>query len=172
MSRLIPSIFAAAVVIAGVTAGAGYATLTAQAADAPGRYSMTQTDDGFIRLDTQTGAMSMCSGKGSEWACKALPDDQKSLQEKIARLEEENRELKAENHRLEDVMGLNPGAPSNGDANPAVPGAPDTPNSGLKLPTPKDIDQAFDYFEGMMKKFRDRMKKLEQDENGGGSVPL
>ena len=29
------------------------------------------------------------------------------------------------------------------------------------IPGEQDVDQAFDYFEGMMKKFRERMKKLE-----------
>ncbi|MCB1506963.1 MAG: hypothetical protein KDJ47_18500 [Hyphomicrobiaceae bacterium] len=144
-----------------------------------GRFSMTPTDGGgFIRLDTQTGAMALCSGKEGEWACKAMPDDQKSLNDRIAKLEEENRSLRDENKRLEDVLGLNPDAKPKDGAG-AVPGAPQDggppvpPEQGLKLPSEKDVDKAFDYVEGILKKFRDRLKKLEEeDKRGGGAVPL
>lgn len=168
MSRLMQPIIAAAVAVAGL----GLSNVTACAEDASGRYTMTPTDGGgFIRLDTQTGAMSICSGKEGEWACRAMPDDQKKLQETIDRLAEENRELKAENRRLEDVMGLNPDKRAEG-TNPSEPGPQGSPKEGFKLPSEKDLDQAFDYFEGMLKKFRDRLKKLEEEDKRDGGVPL
>lgn len=166
MPRLMHHVFAAAITLSAL----GLASV-ANAEDPPGRYTMTPTDGGFIRLDTQTGAMSMCSGKEGAWACKAMPDDQKALHDKIARLEEENRALKDENRRLEDVMGLNPEKPNGGNLPPDA-GPPAPPGQGFKLPNEKDLDQAFDYFEGMLKKFRDRLKKLEEQEKKDGVVPL
>ena len=116
----------------------------------------------------------MCANEDGTWACRALPDDQRSLQDRIARLEEENRSLKDENRRLEDVMGLNPGQPGDGTSQGAPGEAPPLapPGQGFKLPSEKDLDQAFDYFEGIMKKFRERLKKLEQQEKKDGAVPL
>ena len=34
--------------------------------------------------------------------------------------------------------------------------------SDFKLPTEKEVDQALDYFERMLKKFQDRLKRLER----------
>lgn len=153
---------------------------TASAEEAVGaRFTMTPTQGGFVRLDTVTGAVSMCTGKEGEWSCKAMPDDQKALQDKIARLEDEVRALKDENRRLEDVLGLggdkSKGAPGSAPGlPPPVDGGPPTPPAGPKfsLPSEKDVDKAFDYFEGMLKKFQERLKKLEEKDKGGGSVPL
>lgn len=136
------------------------------------RFTLVPAPDekGFMRMDNMTGAVSLCSRIDNEWACRALPDDQKSLQERLARLENENKSLKEENRRLEDVMGLNPepkpgaGAP---DAN-----QPLAPGGNFKLPSEKDVDQAFDYFEGMLKKFRERLRKLEEPEKKSEGVPL
>jgi len=137
------------------------------AEEAVGRYQMKPTDDGFIRLDTQTGAVSLCSRSAGDWACRGLPDDQKALHDKIARLEEQNRSLEDENRRLEDVMGLNPGQPESGALNGSVP----QPGNKFALPNEKDVDKAFDYFEGLLKKFRERLKKLEEPKKNE-SVPL
>ncbi len=165
MSRLMPPAIAAAVAVLSLS------SLTVHAQDIPGRYTMTPTDGGFIRLDTQTGAMSRCTGKEGEWACRAMPDDQKMLQEKIAQLEQQNRELKEENRRLESVMGLDPDRPADGTSPPQL-GPQDPPKEGFKLPSEKDVDQAFDYLEGMLKKFRERWKDLEKEEKQDRSMPL
>jgi hypothetical protein len=129
--------------------------------DAGGRFSMTPSDDGFVRLDRQTGAVSMCQKQNGEWACKALPDDQKALQDQIGKLEQENRALKDENRRLEDVMGLNPETAKPGP-NSARPDGTAPGMRPMPLPSEKDVDKAFDYVEGMLKKFQDRLKKLDE----------
>lgn len=165
--------------LAGAAAAIALLAAPAGAQDAGARFTMTQTQGGFVRLDTMTGAVSMCTGKDGDWACRAMPDDQKALQDKIASLEEEVRKLKEENRRLEDVLGLggdkskNPPDNAQGSG-PPVDAGPPAPPSGPKfsLPSEKDVDKAFDYFEGLLKKFQDRLKKLEEKEKGGGSVPL
>ncbi|MFV0369734.1 MAG: hypothetical protein ACK5KM_14875, partial [Hyphomicrobiaceae bacterium] len=58
-----------------------------------------------------------------------------------------------------------------GDDKDAAP--PQPSGKGFNVPTEKDLDQAFDYFEGMLKKFRERLKKFEEDENKDkNTVPL
>jgi hypothetical protein len=69
------------------------------AEDAPpgsgeGRYSFNKVADGFVRLDTQTGEVSLCSQHNVGWACTAAPEDRAVLENEIARLRAENAALK------------------------------------------------------------------------------
>lgn len=136
-----------------------------------GRYTMTPADGGFIRLDTLSGAMALCAKKDSEWACKPLPDTQQSQSRDIERLTAENKALKDEIRRMEEVMGL-------GDAKPGNPAPADgeRPKGGLGLPSEKDVDKAFDYVQRMLKKFQEKMRELESGQGGGapgkGGTPL
>src|ERR1700728_3282862 len=71
----------------------------ASAEDAPpgndeGRYPFNKVEDGFVRLDTQTGDVSLCSRRAVGWACQAAPDDRAVLENEIARLRTENAALK------------------------------------------------------------------------------
>lgn len=155
---------AVALLLAVATTGAAAAT------ENSGRFSMSPSGDGFMRLDKVTGAVSLCERKDGDWACRSLPDDQKALQDRIGKLEDENRALKDENRRLEDVMGLGPDAkPPAG--NGAAPGTTPAPKSGPSMPSEKDVDKAFDYVEGMLRKFKERLKKLDEDLAPGPEAP-
>jgi hypothetical protein len=59
-----------------------------------GRYSFSKQADGVLRLDTQTGDVSLCSQRTVGWACQAVPDDRVTLEDEIARLRRENAALK------------------------------------------------------------------------------
>jgi hypothetical protein len=62
--------------------------------NAGGRYTFGKVADGFVRLDTQTGEVSMCSQRAVGWACQAAPEDRAVLESEIARLRAENVALK------------------------------------------------------------------------------
>ena len=47
-----------------------------------------------MRLDTQTGEVSLCSQRTVGWACQAMPEDRAVLESEIARLRRENAALK------------------------------------------------------------------------------
>jgi hypothetical protein len=71
----------------------------AWADDAPpgsgeGRYTFNKTADGFVRLDMQTGEVSVCNQRSIGWACQAAPEDRAVLENEIARLRNENAALK------------------------------------------------------------------------------
>ena len=51
------------------------ATSTCFAGEEPGRYAMTPAGDGFLRLDTATGAVSICRQKLDAWTCEGVADD-------------------------------------------------------------------------------------------------
>ena len=124
------------------------ASLTISAAADPaletkGRYTMTPVEGGFMRLDTETGAVSLCTRKADAWSCEPVTDKSTSNDDK-ARLEAENKDLK---DRIRALEG--------GSA------ATEPPGGVSKLPTEKEVDEALDYVERMYKKLRDRIQKLE-----------
>jgi hypothetical protein len=61
-----------------------------------GRYAFFKVAEGFLRLDIQTGAVSVCSQRAVGFACQAAPDDRTVLENEIARLRAENAALKKE----------------------------------------------------------------------------
>lgn len=139
---------------ASVLAGAGlWAAVTAIPADAqssmpagsPGRFTMHPADGGVLRMDTQTGALSMCKQASGSWACTMLPDDRTAINSEVERLKSENTELKASVKRLEELAG--------------VPGDGKQPTA--KLPTEEDVDKAMSYVQRMLKKFKEKLKELE-----------
>jgi hypothetical protein len=60
------------------------------------RYSFNRVEDGYLRLDSRTGHVSLCGRRQVGWACQALPDDRVVLESEIARLQTENGLLKKE----------------------------------------------------------------------------
>ncbi len=126
---------------------------SAQTRDAaPGRFTMQPVEGGFLRLDTQTGAVAMCRpGEKNLVICQGAQDEQ-GLAKEIARLRVENIELKTEIKRLEDIVASGVLAPPS-----------DKTDEKLKLPTEQEVDQALDYVEKMFKKFRDRLRNLDSD---------
>ncbi|MFN3745708.1 MAG: hypothetical protein ACK4TL_13475 [Hyphomicrobiaceae bacterium] len=139
-----------------ILAGLTVIPAAAQTREAPGRFTMQPVEGGFLRLDTQTGAVSLCRpGTGNLVVCQPAQEEQ-GLAQEIARLRAENLELKAEVKRLKETAGLT---------------SPDTERPGkekFQLPSEEDVDSALDYLERMFKKFRDRLRRLDED---GGKKP-
>ena len=129
--------------------------------EAAGRYTMSPTDDGFVRLDTQTGRMSLCRRSDGGWACEPMADGSSTIggndSTDVAELRRENADLKAEIARLEGMLGLRDGTPGAGGE-----GKPPAERREFSLPTEKQVDEALDYFANILKKFQDRLKDLEQ----------
>ena len=59
------------------------------------RYVFHEVDDGILRLDTRLGEMSLCSRQSVGWACRTVPDERNALDAELARLQQENAELKS-----------------------------------------------------------------------------
>jgi hypothetical protein len=112
-----------------------------------GRYTMTQTKDGVLKLDTKTGAVSLCQGQAAKWSCRPVDDKADDLRDRIARLEKENAQLRALITEKGDDLPM--------------------PEKGLPLPSEEEVDKAMDFVERMLKRFKGIVKDLrEKDEQG------
>jgi hypothetical protein len=127
-------------------------------AERPGaRYRLTPADGGaFLRLDTETGATSVCRRKDGGWACEAAADDRRALLGEIDRLAAENTELKSAVKRLEELLGL-----PDADTKSPKRGSFNLDLKDFRLPSERDVDRAMDYVEGMVRKFKERWRGLK-----------
>jgi hypothetical protein len=62
--------------------------------DEPCRYTLAPAGSNFLRLDTATGALSLCRQRLGGWACEGVTDDLSALKQEIERLSQETEELK------------------------------------------------------------------------------
>ncbi len=131
------------------------------AAEGKGRFTMSPVEGGLMRLDTETGAVALCTRKADAWACEAVKDGTGS--DEKAKIEAENKSLKERIKKLEELANSLP---------PLDAPAPAEPPGGItKLPTEEEVDKALDYVERMFKKFRDRIQKFEQQPGGATPKP-
>ena len=116
-----------------------------------GRYTFSAVPDGTLRLDTRTGAVSVCARKDAGWACTVVPDERQALENEIARLQRENGALK------KDMLAR--GLPLPGGVASAP--ADKQRDFQLKVPLPSDaeIDRVMSAFEKMWRRLIDMVQK-------------
>lgn len=134
-------------------------SLSAAGAETAGRYTMTATDEGFLRLDTATGAVSQCKPNNDTFVCKAIADDTAAYADEIDRLGKENADLKREVARLKAGGASEPAAGSGltlGDR-----------DVELNLPSEAEVDRAISFIEKLAKKFKGLVEDLKKDEPVG-----
>jgi hypothetical protein len=116
-----------------------------------GRYSFSPVTDGMLRLDTRTGAVSLCARKDAAWSCTTVPDERQALENEIARLQRENGTMK------KDMLARGLPLPAG-----VAGGQPDQQRElNLKVPLPSDaeIDRVMSAFEKMWRRLVDMAKK-------------
>lgn len=97
------------------------------------RYAFYKVADGFLRLDTQSGEVALCSVQPVGWACLMAPEDHAALEDQIARLRKENAALKQEllSRGLPLPAVTNSEPPKNGNGHELT----------LRLPDDADLDR-------------------------------
>ncbi len=91
--------------------GVGAAAAEAPSTETPNsgdRYAITPKDDGFLRLDRQTGAVAFCAMEKGVPACRLAADERAALEDEIARLRRENADLKAAKAGSPPPPGVSP----------------------------------------------------------------
>ena len=116
-----------------------------------GRYTFTPVPDGTLRLDTRTGAVSLCAKKEAAWSCNTVPDERQALENEIARLQRENGALK------KDMLAR--GLPLPGGVASAPSAQQRELNLKVPLPSDAEIDRVMSAFEKMWRRIVDMVQK-------------
>ena len=119
----------------------------------PDRYRLEKTPDGYVRMDTRTGEMSICREKSGELVCKGATEERTDLRDEIDRL---RTDMKALDERLSSVKALE-------DRVAKLEGslAARIENS---LPTEEDFNKTMSYMERFFRSFMAIVKDFEGQE--------
>jgi hypothetical protein len=113
-----------------------------------GRYAFQTVPDGLMRLDTETGQVSLCAKRAAGWVCAAVADDRAALDAELDRLERENtrlkRELAAHGLRLPD-------------------GVAGAAGRGQNLPDDRQLDRIMGFVEKLWHRLIDMVETLQGD---------
>ena len=122
------------------------------AGEAPGRYTLTPAGSGFLRLDSATGALSLCQQKLGGWTCEGIGDDFLALQQEIDRLTKETEELKQRLTAAEAEL----------EAKDAE-GEPLAVGPTLQLPG-SALDEVSKFVDKLIRHLQDMVRELKQHE--------
>lgn len=149
---------AVAAVLAGALWGSLWGVSPARAQAAPdndnGRFTFHRVDEGYLRLDTRTGLVSVCARKPVGWACHPIPDERTALEGEIARLQTDNGLLKKE------LLARNIPLPGAIKKDPPVAKLPEVE---LKIPSDSDLDRVFNFMDKVWRRLAEKMSAIQRD---------
>lgn len=124
-------------------------TPAAQAQDAtaekpaPGRFQLERMTDGVVRLDTQTGAMSLCHEKEGNLVCRMAADERAAYEQQLDRLEGRVAALEA---RAGTASGL--------------------VSPGKEMPSDEEVERSIGIMERFMRSFFNLIQEFEAEKEG------
>ena len=165
-----PSIFATVAVATAV----GVAVMAFAGESLPdtdnGHYTLSQTRDGLVRLDTRSGQVSNCTHDDTGWACRLVPDERAAMDAEIGRLQAENEKLKAQ------LAAQDPGATGKTDealpkSDPSKKGEPKVAEGErnkleIPLPSDQDMDRVMSFLERTWRRLIDMANRVQKDASG------
>lgn len=132
-------------------------SITGAYAAEPDRYRLEKTPDGYVRMDTTTGEMSICAEKAGGLVCRMAADERSATQEEIDRLQSE---LKALENRVAQVDALEERVARLENSLAA--------KIEQTLPTEEDFNRTMGYMERFFRSFMSIVKEFEQDKSVPG----
>lgn len=120
---------------------AGLLAAPALAEDA-GRYRLEKTNDGYVRMDTQTGAMSICNERDGQLVCRVAADERTAFQDDIDRLQGSVKALEERVAKLENSLAA---------------------RLESKLPTEEEFNKTMSYMERFVRGFMGIVKDMDKD---------
>ena len=139
-----------------VVAGAVLGAVPSMAEEAPasaGRYQIAPDEDGFVRLDTETGAMSHCAKREGAWQCDGLTADRSASD---ARIEGLVREVETLTKKVDDLATRLATLEKGRSA--------DAPTAGTP-PGDPELDRALSFAERLMQRFFDMVRELKTEDS-------
>ncbi|MBC2884435.1 hypothetical protein H7Q97_03350 [Ochrobactrum sp. CM-21-5] len=132
---------------------------TSASAQENGRYRLEGTETGYVRLDTRSGSISICTEQQGQLVCKMATEDRQAyendladLQDRVKKLEEKVASLEQTGEQARQQTG---GSKASG------------------LPSEQEFEQSMSYMERFMRRFMDIAKSFEseQEKPADGAAP-
>jgi hypothetical protein len=161
--------FLAAILLAVGLAGASAAAGQAMPDTENGRYALSTTPDGVLRLDTRTGAVSTCSNNGAGWACYAVPDERAALDAEIGRLQADNEKLRKDLASREPLVTgkiEEPLPKSDSLKEERTEVAEGERKIEIPLPSDRDMDRMMSFLERAWRRLIEMANRVQKDVNG------
>ena len=165
MIKVMGAMVAAIVCLAGLDAVFAQSTPDTE----NGRYALSPVTDGVLRLDTRTGVASICTDKGTGWACYAMPDERAAFDEEIGRLQKDNEALKAElAQRQPTVTGkIDEPLPKTDPLKKPEPKMADGERKiEIPLPSDRDMDRMMAFVEQAWRRLVEMANRMQKDVSG------
>ncbi|MDO8978616.1 MAG: hypothetical protein Q7V17_05220 [Afipia sp.] len=134
-----------------------------------GRYTLSPVTDGFLRLDTRNGVVSICTNK-SGWICRLVPDERAALDTEIGRLQTDNKQLREQLAQRDTVTGKTDAPLAKEDSKKSAQASPDSkasPDRKIELQLPPEhekllalIDRVWDRLIEMAVRLQKRLSEI------------
>ncbi|HEX7791973.1 MAG TPA: hypothetical protein VF467_15770 [Afipia sp.] len=108
-----------------------------------GRYTLPPVTDGFLRLDTRNGVVSICTNKNG-WTCRLVPDERAALDTEIGRLQADNKKLHEQLAQRDTVSGKTDAPLGKEDSRKSAQALPDSkalPDKKIELQLPPEHEK-------------------------------
>ncbi|RWA77312.1 hypothetical protein EN836_02205 [Mesorhizobium sp. M1C.F.Ca.ET.193.01.1.1] len=114
------------------------------------RYRLEKSANGYVRMDTQTGAMSICEERSGQLVCKMAADERAAFQDEIDRLQGSVKALDERVAKLENSLSA---------------------RLESQLPSEEDFNKTMSYMERFFRSFMDIVKDMDKENGDGGVKP-
>jgi hypothetical protein len=116
-----------------------------------GRYQLEKSANGYVRMDTETGAMSTCEDQAGQLVCRMAADERVAVQDEIDRLQGEVKVLNERVAKLESSLAA---------------------KLESSLPTEEEFNKTMSYMERFLRGFLGIVKDMEKDNGGDTGQPV
>ena len=112
------------------------------------RYRLEKSANGYVRMDTQTGAMSICEERSGQLVCKMAADERAAFQDEVDRLQSSVKALDERVAKLENSLSA---------------------RLESQLPSEEDFNKTMSYMERFFRSFMDIVKDMDKQNSDGGA---
>jgi flagellar motility protein MotE (MotC chaperone) len=112
------------------------------------RYKLEKSANGYIRMDTQSGAMSICEERSGQLVCKMAADERTAFQDEVDRLQTSVKALDERVAKLENSLSA---------------------RLESKLPSEEDFNKTMGYMERFVRGFMGIVKDMDKESGGDGA---
>jgi hypothetical protein len=109
------------------------------------RYRLEKSETGYVRMDMQSGEMSICEERSGQLVCRAAADERSAFQTEVERLENKVRTLEGRVERLENSLAA---------------------RLEDSLPSEEDFEKTMSYMERFFRGFLGIVREFEEERPG------